>query len=130
MLGVVNLSGGSAYSLNWPEGGVEDPTVWSHWVAGAAEMGGDALLPSFWLYSENDIGIPGPTARQMFEAYNEAGGLGFLLMLPPYLANGHLVFSEPSLFVPQLNDFFATIGLRNEVTEAPSIVWTSGGGSA
>lgn len=122
--GVVNISGGSAYGASWPP---PSPQLkWDHWVAGAAEMGKDALLPSFWIYSENDLGNPGHNSRRMFEAYNEAGGMGFLLMLLPYGSNGHAIGNVPSLYLPQLNDYLATIGIRDEPLAAPSIVWRLG----
>lgn len=126
VLGVVNLSGGTNYALMGS--GAVTPAVEDHWVAGCTALGPDALVPSFWIHSENDLSISGPTVRRMFEAYNGAGGLGFLLMLPPFGTNGHTVGSAPSVFLPQLNDFFATIGFRDEPTGAPSIVLLLGGG--
>lgn len=127
VLGVVNLSGGTNYRLMGS--GAVTTAVQDHWVMGCGELGRVALVPSFWIYSENDQSINGPTARRMFNAFTAADGEGWLLMLPAYGSNGHLIAGAPELFLPQLNDFLATVGFRDEPRAAPSIVSVTGGGN-
>jgi hypothetical protein len=127
VLGVVNLCGGTNYRLMGS--GAVTPTVQDHWVMASGEIGRVALVPSFWVYSENDQAINGPTARRMFNAFANADGDGWLLMLPAYGSNGHMIVDAPALFLPQLNDFLATIGFRDEPRAAPSIVSVTGAGN-
>lgn len=127
VLGVVNLSGGTNYRLMGT--GAVTSAVQDHWVMASGELGRVALVPTFWIYSENDQSINGPTARQMFNAFVGADGDGWLLMLPAYGTNGHLIAGAPELFLPQLNDFLATIGFRDEPRAAPSIISVTGAGS-
>jgi hypothetical protein len=87
--------------------------VQDDWVAGCAELGATAKAPSFWIYSENDQSISGPTARRMFVAYTKAGGDAEMIMLPPYGSNGHGIVGNPALFMAQLREFFRKIGLTN-----------------
>lgn len=129
VLGVVNIVGGTNFALQG-NNALNSPFVLDHWEVAAAQLGRDAIVPSYWIYSESDFTIVAPGARRMFEAYNGAGGWGFLLMLPPYGPyQGHGIAHLPAAFQPQLNDFFATIGIRNEPTAAPSIVMSYGGGA-
>lgn len=127
VLGVVNISGGTNYRLMGS--GAVTAAVQDHWVMACGELGRVALVPSFWIYSENDQSINGPTARRMFNAFTAADGEGWLLMLPAYGSNGHLIAGAPELFLPQLNDFLATVGFRDEPRAAPSIVSVTGGGN-
>lgn len=127
VLGVVNISGATNYALMGS--GSITPVVQAHWVEACREFGHHAVVPSYWIYAENDPTHPGPVSRRMFEAYNATGGLGFLLMLPAYGTNGHYIIREPDLFLPQLNDFLATIGIRDEAVGVPSFVSVTGGGA-
>jgi dienelactone hydrolase len=124
VLGVANISGGTNYRLMGT--GAVTATVQDHWVAGCSELGAGALVPSYWVYAENDLSISGPTARRMFNAYTAAGGWAFLDMLPAYGSNGHAVVERPDLFLPQLDDFLATIGFRDATQTAPVIARVSG----
>ncbi|HVZ65849.1 MAG TPA: immunoglobulin domain-containing protein [Lacunisphaera sp.] len=127
VLGVANISGGTNYRLMGT--GAVTAAVQDHWVAGCSVLGAGALVPSYWIYAENDLSINGPTARRMFDAYTAAGGWGFLDMLPAYGSNGHAVVGQPDLFLPQLDDFLATIGFRDAARTAPAITRVSGPGN-
>jgi dienelactone hydrolase len=119
VLGVVNISGGTNYRLMGT--GAVTTAVQDHWVVSCSELGARALVPSFWVYSENDQSISGPTARRMFDAFAAAGGAATMLMLPPYGSNGHNIVGQPDLFLEPVNEFFATIGLGDEPYGPPVI---------
>ncbi len=119
VLGAVNISGGTNYRLmgtGQVTGGVQDA-----WVAGCTELGRHDLVPSFWVYAENDYSISGATARRMFDAFTAAGGDATLLMLPPYGSNGHNVVGAPNLYLPQVDTFFAAIGFNDDPGAGPAI---------
>jgi dienelactone hydrolase len=105
VLGTVNISGGTNFRLMGKEAYNHD-----QWVRGCAQLGQVARVPSYWIYAENDLAIPGPTARQMHAAYTKAGGKAELLMLPAYGRNGHDIVGNPSLFLGPLMDFLHQIG--------------------
>ncbi len=110
VLGVVNISGGTNYASMGL--GLVTASVRNHWVAGCAELGAKALVPSLWIYSENDKSISGPTSRRMFGAYTAAGGKAEMLMLPSFGDDGHAIVSEPSLFIDELIAYLRKIGAR------------------
>ena len=124
VLGVVNISGGTNYRLMGT--GAVTAAVQDHWVEGCSVLGTGALVPSFWVYSENDQSISGPTARRMFNAYANAGGWAWLDMLPAYGSNGHAIVERPDLFLPQLNDYLATVGFLDAADSTPVISSISG----
>jgi pimeloyl-ACP methyl ester carboxylesterase len=124
VLGVVNLCGGTNYRLMGT--GAVTPAVQDAWVAGCTELGAHALVPSFWIYSENDQSISGPTARRMFDAFTGAGGSATMLMLPAYGSNGHLIVNHPELFMAELDDYLAAIGFNDEPGSPPVIGAISG----
>ncbi|HWA27012.1 MAG TPA: immunoglobulin domain-containing protein [Lacunisphaera sp.] len=123
VLGAVNISGGTNYRLMGT--GAVTSAVQDHWVAGCDSLGRDAVVPSFWIYSENDQSISGPTARRMFNAFS-AHGVAWLLMLPAYGSNGHAIVGQPDLFLPQLIDFLATIGFREAPGKGPVVTAVRG----
>jgi hypothetical protein len=110
-MGVVNISGGTNYRLMGT--GAVTAAVQEHWVAGAGELGAGALVPSFWIYAQNDLSIPGATALRMFQQYTTARGWGSMLMLPAFGSNGHGIVSQPDLFRTQLQDFLNLIGFED-----------------
>jgi dienelactone hydrolase len=119
VIGAVNISGGTNYRLMGT--GAVTGAVQNAWVAGCTELGRAALVPSFWVYSENDLSISGPTARRMFDAFTAAGGTATLLMLPPFGTNGHGIVGQPGLFQAPMDDFFAAIGF-NDLPDAPPVI--------
>ncbi len=119
VLGAVNISGGTNYRLMGT--GAVTAAVQDHWVAACTELGRSALVPSFWIYAENDLSIAGPTARRMFNAFTDVGGPAALLMLPPFGGNGHNIVGQPDLFIAPLNEFFAAIGFDGEPVSPPVV---------
>jgi len=49
----------------------------------------------------------------MCEAFQGSGGKAKLVIKPPYGNNGHYFVSNPDLFMADLLEFFANIGLTN-----------------
>lgn len=121
VVGVVNISGGTNY-----RGINESNSVYAHWVTSSSELGRNALVPSLWIYSENDRSIPGPTARAMFAAFTASGGNASLVMLPAYGDNGHSIVDQPTLFRDELNAFLNRIGFAGETPALPAISAASG----
>lgn len=109
--GVVNLSGGTNYR-KMGDGRVT-PAVQTHWVGACRELGKSAVVPSLWIYTENDRTHPPVYVRQMFEAFQSAGGKAQLVLKPAYKDNGHAFVNEPALFLTELLEFFAKVGLTN-----------------
>jgi hypothetical protein len=87
--------------------------VQDHWVMASGILGGQSLVPSLWIYAENDLSVSGPTARRMFDAFTDAGGVATMLMLPPFGANGHDIAHRPDLFITSINEFLAAIGFND-----------------
>jgi len=109
--GVVNLAGGTNYRLMG--NGEVTPTVQTNYVAACHEFGKSAVVPTLWIYVENDWNNPPVVARQMFEAFQSSGGKAKLVIKPPYGSNGHFFVNDPDLFMADLLEFFANIGLIN-----------------
>jgi dienelactone hydrolase len=110
--GVVNLAGGTNYRQMGGDGEVT-PTVQTNYVAACGEFGKSAVVPMLWIYVENDWNNPPVVARQMCEAFQGSGGKVKLVIKPPYGNNGHFFVSDPDLFMADLLEFFANIGLTN-----------------
>jgi dienelactone hydrolase len=119
VIGAVNISGGTNYRLMGT--GAVTSSVQDHWVAACSQLGAHAVVSSYWIYSENDLSISGPTARRMYEAFTAAGGAATLLMLPPFGTNGHGIVGQPDLFLAPLNDYLATIGFGDQAYSAPTV---------
>jgi dienelactone hydrolase len=112
VLAAVNLSGGTNYaSIN-----SDDPsTTHSKWIADCGEYGKINAIPTLWIYSPNDLSIPGDTSKPMFDSFQSNGGKGTFVMKPAYPVNGHWFVGEPDFFMSDLSAFFAKIGMT--VTE-------------
>ena len=76
--------------------------------------GATTKVPSLWIYSEND-GFFGPElVRRMHEAYRRGGADAELVMMAPYGADGHMLFSTDAaapLWRPPVERFMARLGL-------------------
>lgn len=117
VLGVVNISGGTNFKTSM--NGLEARNA--HWVESCRVLGAGARVPSFWIYAENDLSIPGITARSMFNAFTGSGGPATLLMLPPFGSNGHQIVGTPSLFVDELDTFLARLGFSTPAPSFPEV---------
>jgi pimeloyl-ACP methyl ester carboxylesterase len=110
--GVVNLAGGTNYR-KMGENGKVTPEVQSHWIAACRELGKSAVIPTLWIYAENDWNHSPVYVRQMFEAFKSSAAKAKLVIKPPYGNNGHFFANDPQLFITDLLEFFANIGLTN-----------------
>jgi dienelactone hydrolase len=109
--GTVNLAGGTNYRKMGD--GKITPTVQTNYVDSCRELGKAAVVPTLWIYVENDVLNPPACARRMCEAFQSSGGQAQLVISPPYGSNGHYFTQEPGLFMTELLQFFARIGLSN-----------------
>ena len=62
-------------------------------VRAAAQFGRSARQPTLWLYAENDSYFAPGLARQMQQAFVQAGGRANLHLLPPVGEDGHRLIS-------------------------------------
>jgi dienelactone hydrolase len=108
VLGTVNLSGGVNYtSIN------TDPksTCYSKWASDCGEYGRINTIPTLWIYSKNDYGIPPEASQLMFKSFQGEGGKGTFVMKPEYGTNGHLFCDDWGFFWVDVITFFNTIGM-------------------
>ena len=83
-------------------------------VAGAADFGRSARIPTLWLYSQNDSFFASALSVRMFTALRGAGGTAEYRLLPPARADGHILINSDAaiaLWAPLVERFLAT---RNE----------------
>lgn len=102
VIATVNIAGGTNYSSMGT--GLITDDVQEAWRRGSAIIGQNTLVPVIWIYSENDRNHPKFRVLEMYKAFSEAGGKGFLHILPPYSDNGHLIVQQPSLFLDKIFD--------------------------
>jgi dienelactone hydrolase len=75
-------------------------------VHAAAQFGRTARQPTLWLYAENDSYFAPGLARQMQQAFVQAGGRANLLLLPPVGEDGHrLISAGAALWGPAVEKF-------------------------
>jgi dienelactone hydrolase len=82
-------------------------------VAACARFGRTTRVPTLWIYAENDTYFPPWLAREMCEAYRQAGGQAQLVMLPAFAEEGHFLFSDVrglDQWRPVVNRFLNTLG--------------------
>lgn len=90
---VVNFSGGRGGHA----GGQRNAVCGERKLIEAAKtFGSTAKIPTAWFYSRNDSYFGPELARSMAKAWNGAGGLAALHLLPPYGADGHDVANDRS----------------------------------
>jgi pimeloyl-ACP methyl ester carboxylesterase len=88
---VVNFSGGRGGHA----GGRRNAVCGERSLIEAAEIyGRTARVPTVWFYSRNDSYFGPKLARSMAQAWNGAGGLAALHLLPPYRQDGHDIASD------------------------------------
>jgi dienelactone hydrolase len=106
---VINFAGGTGGSVDKrPEQPCNPGNVELQLVRAAKKAG---VIPSLWLYSENDR-FWGPTLpRRWHTAYVAAGGVAELHMLPPLGQDGHdLMALGGDHWRPLLDRFLASLG--------------------
>lgn len=88
---VINFSGGRGGHAGGRRNAVcgEDKLI-----EAAAAYGKTAKIPTAWFYSRSDSYFGPELAQSMAEAWNSAGGLAALHLLPPYGQDGHDLASD------------------------------------
>lgn len=107
LLGTVNLCGGTNYE-NMGSGRINED-VQSHWIWASGILGKKNIVPTLWIYPENDRNHPVKYVNKMFKAFQSSGGKGKLIIKPPYKDNGHYIVGQPKLFINDILDFFKSI---------------------
>ena len=109
---VINVAGGRG---GWAGGRARTNCAAPRLIETVAEFGATARLPMLWLYAGNDSFF-GPTlAGALFDAFDAAGGVAEMTMLPPWEQDGHYFFyGEGGSLVwgPRVADFLASLGTR------------------
>lgn len=83
---VINFAGGrGAYAGGKPQAICDGEQL----VRAAGKLGGEARVPSLWLYARNDSYFPPAIARRMADAYVAAGGTIYYEQLGAYGREGH-----------------------------------------
>lgn len=74
-------------------------------------IGGDARVPSLWLYAANDSVFAPAKVRQWHDAYASAGGQAQLYVFPPLLqGDGHRLLDHPALWQSAADAFLHQLG--------------------
>jgi dienelactone hydrolase len=111
VLGTVNLAGAVNYtSINSDP----MPTRYSKWASDCGEYGKVNTIPTLWIYSENDLGIPPVASQPMFKSFQDLGGKGTFVMKPAYGTDGHMFVEDLGFFWADLLTFFNTIGMAEQ----------------
>jgi dienelactone hydrolase len=109
--GVINFAGGrgSKADLNCSPGKL---------VEACGLAGRSTRAPTLWVYAENDSYFPPRLARQMSLAFLRAGGQAEVVMLPPFLEEGHFLFSDVrglAQWTPVVNRFLNDLGFPGQM---------------
>jgi dienelactone hydrolase len=93
IIGVVNFAGGHGGNPNTRPG---SPCAPERLVEAVGKYAKTIKVPVLWHYSENDFFFGPKIVREMFAAFQEAGGKGRLVMQPPFGKDGHTLFPSRS----------------------------------
>jgi len=87
LLGVINFSGGRGAKADK----VCDPPSL---IEAFSRFGHTVRVPTLWIYAENDTYFSPPLVRQLHQAFVRKGGQAQMVMLRPFLYEGHDVFFD------------------------------------
>jgi dienelactone hydrolase len=109
--GLINFSGGADISNCR-----ETPAA----LARAAERyGAQTIIPSLWIYGDNDAKFAPPIWRSMFDRYTAAGGHAELLAYGRFMTDSHNLLSFPEgllIWAPKVDAFLTKLGLPATIT--------------
>ncbi len=119
--GVINFAGG----LRTTDGGCQ-------WQASLVQAfglyGGQSRVPTIWFYGENDSYFNHGLARQMHDAYTNAGGNATLVAFGPFKGDAHAMSGSRDgikIWWPETEKFLRQIGMPSdevfEVAERPQL---------
>ncbi len=104
--GVINFGGG--------RGSTDRRNCSPHKLIEACALAGRTTrVPTLWLYSQNDSYFPPWLAREMSDAFRQAGGPVELVMLPAFYEEGHYLFTDVrglAQWTPVVNRFLNDLG--------------------
>ena len=112
LVGVVNFAGGNGGNPAKTPGEPCRPERLSQVFA---VWGASARVPVLWHYAENDHFFAPHHVRAWHSAFAKAGGIGPLVMQPPFGRDGHGVFSSTDgvrVWAPAFDRFVAEFGIR------------------
>lgn len=109
VVGVINMAGGRG-------GNGRDgmPCAPQAMAAMMAAYGATTQAPVLWLYAENDKYFGPDISRAWHAAFEQAGGKGRYVLVPPHGNDGHLLFyaaDGAAIWSPIVRTFLRTIGL-------------------
>ncbi len=110
VIGVVNFAGGHGGITTQP--GI--PCAPERLVETIRKFAQTIRIPVLWHYAENDLFFGPRVVRAMFEAFQEAGAKGRLVIQPPFGKDGHSLFSSQSgipIWTPEFDSFLMELGM-------------------
>ncbi|MCX5894098.1 MAG: hypothetical protein NTW80_14255 [Deltaproteobacteria bacterium] len=113
MIGVINFSGGRGAKADR----VCDPPAL---IDAFARFGRTCRVPTLWIYSDNDTYFPVPLVRQLYHAFVNAGGQAQLVIVRPFLTEGHFFFSDVrglDLWTETVKSFLGGLGIDSHKTK-------------
>jgi CubicO group peptidase (beta-lactamase class C family) len=89
-----------------------------------AHYGGQARIPTLWVYSENDQYWGPELPRKWHSAFTTAGGEGRFVQIPAFKADGHSSFTgQPQAWKPAFEAFLAACcGTATAQTKEPALI--------
>jgi len=112
IIGVVNFAGGHGGN---PDKHPGVPCAPERLVETIRKFAKTISPPVLWHYAENDLFFGPQVVREMFAAFQEAGGQGRLVIQPPFGKNGHMLFNSPSgipIWTPEFDKFLMEFDLK------------------
>jgi dienelactone hydrolase len=112
VIGVVNFAGGQGGNPDTRPG---IPCAPDRLAAAVGKFAKTIKVPVLWHYAENDHFFGIRTVKAMFEAFQEAGAKGRLVIQPPFGQDGHTLFSSRSgipIWTPDFDRFLMEVGLK------------------
>jgi dienelactone hydrolase len=112
LVAVVNFSGGNGGRPTIAPG---EPCRPERLAAAFAAWGARVQVPVLWHYTENDQFFAPRHVREWHSAFAKAGGVGPLVMQPPFGRDGHGVFASTDgvrVWAPAFDRFVAEFGIR------------------
>ncbi len=104
--GVINFAGGRG-SVQAGKNCSPENVIYS-----MGQFGRTTKVPTLWVYTENDSYFPVSMIQKMHAAFRKGGGEAALVLLPPFGADGHLLFSRGvERWSPLVEDFLRGLGL-------------------
>jgi pimeloyl-ACP methyl ester carboxylesterase len=112
IIGVVNFAGGHGGNPDKHPGVPCAPELLVETIRKFAKT---IRIPVLWHYAENDLFFGPEVVRTMFEAFQEAGAKGRLVIQPPFGNNGHALFTSKlgiPIWTPEFDKFLIEFDLK------------------